>query len=69
MENTRQNDQRKGIRGEGSRRKTDVKTIKIEEKEDKEQKLTVRLETRLEKKTGSVWSWYEEFAVEWSETF
>jgi hypothetical protein len=69
MANTRQNDQRKGIRREGSRRKTDIKTIKIEGKEDKEQELTVRPETALQKKAGSVWRWHEEFAVEWSETF
>jgi len=69
MSNIRQNDQRKGIRREGNRRKTDIKTIKIEGKEDKEQKLTVRPETTHQKKAGSVWSWYEEFAIEWSETF
>ena len=69
MVNTRQNDQRKGVRREGSRRKTDIKTIEIEGKEDKEQELTVRPETVLQKKAGSVWRWHEEFAIEWSETF
>jgi hypothetical protein len=69
MANTRQNDLRKGIRRESSRRKTDIKTIKIEENEDKEQEVTVRPETALQKKAGSVWSWHDEFAVEWSETF
>ena len=67
--NTRQNDQRKSIRKEVSRRKTDIKTIKIEGKEDKEQELTVRPETALQKKAGSVWNWHEEFLVEWSESF
>jgi hypothetical protein len=38
---TRQNDQRKGIRRESRRRKTDIKTITIEGKEDKEQEVTV----------------------------
>ena len=69
MANTRQNDRRKGIRRESSQRKTDIKTIKIEGKEDKEQEGTVRPETALQKKAGSVWSWHKEFAVEWSETF
>ncbi len=69
MANTRQNDRRKGIRRQSSRRKTDIKTIKIEGKEDKEQEVTVRRETAAQKKAGSVWRWQEEFAVEWSETF
>jgi hypothetical protein len=59
MANTRQS----------SRRKTDIKTIRIEGREDIEQEVTVRRETALQKKTGSVWSWHEDFAVEWSETF
>ena len=69
MANIRQNDRRRGIRRESSRRKTDTKTIKIERKEDKEQEVSVRPETALQKKAGSVWSWHEEFAVEWSEAF
>jgi hypothetical protein len=39
MANTRQNDRRKSIRRESSRRKTDIKTIKIEGKEDNEQEV------------------------------
>jgi hypothetical protein len=69
MANPRRNDRRKGIRREGNRRKTDTKTIKIEGKGDREQEVTVRPETALQKKADSVWSWHEEFAVEWSETF
>ena len=69
MANTGQSDRRKGIRRESSRRRTDIKTIKIEGKEDKEQEVIVRPETVLQKKAGSVWRWHEEFAVEWSETF
>ncbi len=65
MANTRQNDRRR----EGSRRRTDTKTIRIEGKEDKEQEVKVRPETALRKKPGSVWTWREEFAFEWSETF
>jgi len=67
MVNTRQNDRRKGIRRQSSRRKADIKTIKIEGKGDKEQEVTVV--TGAEKKAGSVWSWQEEFRVAWSETF
>ncbi len=69
MANTERNDWRKGIRRENSRRKTDIKTIQIEGKEDKEQEVSVHPETALQKKAASVWSWHEEFAVEWSETF
>ncbi len=69
MANTGQNDRRKGVRRQGSRRKTDLKKIKIEGKEDKEQEVTVRPETSAQEKAGSVWNWQEEFRVEWSETF
>ena len=69
MANTRQNDRRKGVRRQGSRRKTDLKKIKIEGKEGKEQGVTVRPETSAQKKAGSVWNWQEEFRVAWSETF
>ena len=37
MANTRQSNGRERIRRESSRRKTDIKTIKIEGREDKEQ--------------------------------
>ena len=69
MANKRQNDRRKGTRRQSSRRKTDIKTIKIEGKKDKEEGVTVRPETALQKKGGSAWSWHKEFEVEWSETF
>ena len=69
MANTRQNDQRKGVRRQSSRRKTDIKTIKIEGKGDKEQEVTVRHEAVPKKKARSVWSGHEEFTREWSETF
>jgi hypothetical protein len=69
MANAGEDDRRKGVRRQGSRRKTDIKTIKIEGKGDKEQEVTVRRETSAQKKAGSVWNWQEEFTVEWSETF
>ena len=67
--NTRQNDRRKDIRRESSRRKGDIKTIKIEGKGDKEQEVTVHHETAPQMKEKSTWTWHEEFAVEWSEAF
>jgi len=66
---TRQSDRRKGVRRQSSRRKTDIKTIKIEGKGDKEQEVTVRHEAVPKKKARSVWSGHEEFTREWSETF
>jgi hypothetical protein len=68
MENTRQNDRRKGIRREVSRRKGEITTIEVEGKEDKEHEVTVRHETAPQKREKSTWSWHEEFIVEWSET-
>jgi hypothetical protein len=69
MSNTGQNDRRNGIRGESSRRKGDIKPIKIEGEGDKEQEVTVRHETAPQTKEKSTWGWHEEFAIEWSETF
>ena len=68
MTNIRQNDRRKGVRREISRRKGDVTTIEVEGKEDKEHEVTVRHEIAPQTKEKSTWSWHEEFAVEWSET-
>ncbi len=69
MANTRQNDRRKGVRMQGSRRESDLKTITIEGKEDKEQEVTVRRVTAARMEADSVWTWHEEFRVAWSETF
>ena len=72
MANTGQNDRRKGTRREGNRRKTDIRTIKTERKEDKEQEVTVRRKSAPQTEEKSTWSWHEEheeFAVVWSETF
>jgi len=46
-----------------------IKTINIEEKEDKEQEVTVRNESVPQRKEKSTLSWFEEFAIEWSEIF
>jgi hypothetical protein len=68
MANIRQNDRRKGIRREISRRKGDITTIEVEGREDKEQAVTVHHETAPQTKEKSTWSWHEEFVVDWSET-
>ena len=72
MANKRQNDRRKVIRREGSRRRNDIKTIKIERSGDKEQEVTIGHGANPETKEKSTWSWHgehEEFTVEWSATF
>ena len=47
--------------------KGDVKKIKVEG--DKGQEVTVYSETVPRKKEKSTFSWFEEFTIEWSETF
>ncbi len=66
---TRQGDGRKGTRRSSGRRKGDIQKIIIEGKREKGQEVTVRHAAIPEKRAISVWSWYEEFAMEWSETF
>jgi len=63
------NNMRKGSRRHGGRRKGDREEIIIGGERDKEQEVTVRHEAVAQKKASSVWSWHEEFTVEWSETF
>ena len=53
----------------GDRRKGDIERITIRGEMDKEQEVVVRHEAVPEKKAGSVWSWYEEFAAELGETY
>ena len=62
-------DRRKGTRRQSGRRKGDIEEIKIREERDREQEVIVHHEAVPEKKASSVWSWHEEFAAEWSETF
>jgi hypothetical protein len=66
---TRQSDLRKSNRRKSDSRKGDTKIIKIEKERGNGQEMTVRCETGTQKKAASVWSWQEEFAVDWSETF
>jgi hypothetical protein len=66
---TRRGDRRKGIRRQSALRKGDIEETKIRAERDKEQEVIVHHEAVPEKKASSVWSWYEEFAAAWSETF
>jgi len=66
---TRRGNKRKGNRRQSGRRKDDIGKITIRGERDKEQEVVVRHEGVPEKKAGSVWSWYEEFAAELSETY
>ena len=47
--------------------KGDVKKIRVEG--DKGQEVTVYYKTVPQKKEKSTFSWFEEFTIEWSETF
>ncbi len=66
---TRRGERRKGNRRQSSRRKGDIEKVAIRGERDKEQEIVVRHEAVPEKKVGSVWNWYEEFAAELSETY
>ena len=56
------------ITGRKGRGKGDVKIIRVEGEKDKELEVIVRHETVPRKKERSMWSWQEEFAIEWSES-
>ncbi len=64
---TKQNEQRKSVRRQGNRREKYAEIPDIKEK--KEQTILILHGPAPEKKASSVWSWHEEFLVEWSETF
>ena len=66
---TKRGDRRKRIGRQSGRRKGDIEKITIREGEGKEEEVAVHREAVPQKKASSVWSWYEEFAAEWSETF
>ena len=66
---TRRGDRRKGNRRQSGRRKGDIEKVTIRGERDKEQEVVVRHEAVPEKKVDSVWSWYEEFTAELSETY
>jgi hypothetical protein len=64
-----QNDRRRDSRRQSHRRSTNIKTTKIAEGGGSGQEVTVRYEIAPRRKEKSAFSWFEEFTVEWSETF
>jgi hypothetical protein len=66
---TRRGGKRMTIGRHSGRKKGDTEKITIRGEEGKEQEVAIRHEAVPQKKASSVWSWYEEFAAEWSETF
>ena len=57
------------LKRESASRKSGIRIVKIEEETKKEQEMTVRCERVSPKKEFSIWSWHEEFAIAWSESF
>ena len=66
---TKRGDRRKRNRRQSGQKQSDIEKITIQEERDKEQEVVIHHEPVREKKVGSVWSWYEEFAAELSETY
>jgi hypothetical protein len=64
-----ENDRRRGNRRQSHRRKTNMEPIKIGGGVDKGQEVTVHYGTAPQRKEKSTFSWFEEFTMEWSETF
>jgi len=64
-----QNDRRKSNSRGSPRREIIIETAKIGGERDNGQEVAVRCETALQRKERSTFSWFEEFTVEWSETF
>jgi len=51
------------------KRSSKVEEIKTEKEGDKKREIVVLHKTLPQKEKRSVWSWFEEFTMEWSETF
>ncbi len=64
-----ENDRRKSNSRRSHRRKGNTEPIKIRGEVDKGQEVTVHCGTAPPKKGKSAFSWFEEFTMEWSETF
>ncbi len=62
-------DGKKGSRNQIHRRKVIGDNIKIGWGEDNEQAVVVRHKPAPRRKKESAFSWFEEFTMEWSETF
>jgi len=64
-----ENGRRRGNRRPSHRRKTNMEPIEIGGEVDEEQEVTVHYGTAPQRKEKSTFSWFEEFTMEWSETF
>jgi hypothetical protein len=69
MRITLENDRRESSRRQSHRRKTNIEATRIGGEEDNGQEVTLRYEIAPRRKEKSAFSWFEEFTVEWSETF
>ncbi len=69
MKITVQDGRRRSKSKQNHRRKPNIETTKIEGKGDDRQEVAVHCEPALQRKQKSTFSWFEEFTVEWSETF
>ncbi len=64
-----ENDWRRSNRRQNHRKKGNLEPIKIGGNVDKGQEVTVHHGTAPPRKEKSTFSWFEEFTLEWSETF
>jgi len=64
-----QHDGKKGSRNQIHSRKANGDYIKVGRGEDDEQEVIVRQKPAPRRKKESAFSWFEEFTMEWSETF
>jgi len=63
------NDRRRGNRIQDHHRKNNLEPIKIGGDVDKGQEVTVQYGTAPQRKEKSIFGWFEEFTMEWSEKF
>ncbi len=63
------NDRRKSNRRQNHRREANLESIKIGGDVGKGGEVTVHYGTVLQRKEKTTFSWFDEFTVEWSETF
>jgi len=64
-----EDDRRRSNRRQNHRRKDNMEPIKIGRDVDKGKEVTVRYGSAPQRKEKSTFSWFEEFTIEWSETF
>ena len=63
------NDRRKSNRRQNHRREANLESIKTGGDPDKGREVTVHYSTAPQRKQKTTFSWFEEFTMEWSETF